>query len=217
MSGLNVHRFLVVAAATVISAGLVVGSASAASAHEALSSTNPEAGASVSELPAVELVFTDVILDEPTAAKTVVIGPDDRYYETGCSDVDEAVMTTPVALGAAGEYRVLWRAVSGDGHPISDEYSFTYQPAAGAAAAAGRETPACGDDGQLAEESPAAQVTVAPSDLASESPASSAEADAAVVAEQGAPVWVWVVVAVGVVAVIAIVAAVVRGLRRKTP
>ena len=213
MSGLNVHRFLVVAAATVISAGLVVGSASAASAHEALSSTNPEAGASVSELPAVELVFTDVILDEPTAAKTVVIGPDDRYYETGCSDVDEAVMTTPVELGEAGEYRVLWRAVSGDGHPISDEYSFTYQPAAGAAAAAGRETPACGDDGQPAEEAPAAQVTVAPSDLGSEPPAASAEADDAAVAEQGAPVWVWVIVAVGVVAVIAIVAAVVRGQR----
>ncbi|MDY0909513.1 copper resistance protein CopC [Microbacterium sp. CFBP9034] len=34
-------------------------------------------------------------------------------------------------LGAAGDYRVLWRAVADNGHPISSEYSFTYAPVEG--------------------------------------------------------------------------------------
>ncbi|PZT98950.1 MAG: hypothetical protein DI630_17925 [Gordonia sp. (in: high G+C Gram-positive bacteria)] len=216
MSRRPVRRPVQIASAIALSLGLVLASASTASAHEALSSTNPAEGATVTELAAVELVFTDEILDEPTSGRTEVLGPDGRNYETDCAQIDGAVMTTAVALGAAGEYRVLWRAVSGDGHPISAEYSFTYAPPAGAVAAAGSDGSVCGDDGQVVEPSPVAEITVAPTDLPSETPTDAAAADPASTQDQGAGVWVWVGVTAGVVALIALIAWLIAARRRKS-
>ena len=36
------------------------------------------------------------------------------------------MLTGNVPELTAGEYRVLWKTVSADGHPVSGEFSFTY-------------------------------------------------------------------------------------------
>lgn len=215
MSRRHVMKPIQIASAIALSLGLVLASGSAASAHEALSSTNPGEGATVAELAEVELVFTAEILDEPTSGRTEVLGPDGRHYETNCAQIDGAVMTTAVELGAAGEYRVLWRAVSGDGHPISAEYSFTYAPAV-ASEGAGTELSVCGEDGRLVEPSPTAEITVAPSDLPSETPADATATDPASSQDQGAGVWVWVGATAGVVMVIALIAWLIAARRKKS-
>ena len=40
-------------------------------------------------------------------------------------------LSTKITAGSAGTYKVMWRAVSSDGHPIEGKYSFTVQAPAG--------------------------------------------------------------------------------------
>lgn len=215
MSHPRMKKSFLIASTIALSVGLVAASASAASAHEALASTNPGEGATVTELAAVELVFTAEILDTMNTGRTEVLGPDELHYETSCARIDGTVMTTDVQLGAAGEYRVLWRAVSGDGHPISSEYSFTYAPAGGATAVAGTAESVCGDDGRVIE--PAPETTPTATELPSETPTVAADegSDSAAAEDQGADVWPWVGATVGGVVVIAVIAWLVAARRKK--
>jgi methionine-rich copper-binding protein CopC len=136
-----------------------------ASAHNYLVSSSPAAGSTVDAPPSeVTLTFNDVILDlaaaggaggdagagsSPAAGGSSVVqvtGPDGHgtHYETGCATDAGRSVSVPVALGGSGEYRVTWRVVSADGHPVSDSIAFTYQAPAGAAASAGTpDGPGC--------------------------------------------------------------------------
>ncbi|WP_241992891.1 copper resistance CopC family protein [Cryobacterium frigoriphilum] len=127
-------------------------SAAPASAHNYLVSSSPEAGAVVMQQPGVISVTTnDALLDlDGTGAGSAiqVSGPSDAplYYGDGCVSVAGATAETSAELGAAGEYTVTWQVVSTDGHPISDTFTFDWQPASGQALAEGVATaPACGD------------------------------------------------------------------------
>ncbi|MGO7565082.1 copper resistance protein CopC, partial [Rhizobium johnstonii] len=68
-------------------------------------------------------------------------------------------MSTAAALGEPGDYTLAWQAVSADGHPISGEVPFSWDPATPLEVSAGSTTaPECGataDDG--ASETPAAE------------------------------------------------------------
>lgn len=122
--------------------------APAASAHDSLESSVPAAGETVQAMETVTLTFSEPLLDLGGPENSFVIrvvGPDDRYYETGCLSLDHASASAPVALGPAGEYDVLWQVVSTDGHPISGEYPFSYDPLPGAVSAEGKGRPACGE------------------------------------------------------------------------
>ena len=50
------------------------------------------------------------------------------YYGDGCVEVVDATMSAIPALGAPGEYTMLWQAVSADGHSIDGEIPFTWAP-----------------------------------------------------------------------------------------
>jgi methionine-rich copper-binding protein CopC len=218
MSQLHPKRSLQIAAVIALACGLIVAPGTAASAHEALASANPADGETVSQLAAVELVFSAEITAEPVTSRTTqVIGPDGRHYETDCSAVAGAFMTTPVALGAAGDYRVLWRAVSADGHPISGEYTFSYAPTADASVSPGMDQPACDENGQrVIQETPKPVATIEASELPQAEPTGSASpTPVSVGAERGADVWPWVAATAGGIAVIAVIAWVLRA-RRKT-
>ena len=136
-------RVLVVAA---IAGGVVLGVAPAASAHDSLVAASPAPGDTVASLDAVDLTFSANLLNLGAGNIVIVVGPDGRHYETDCTAVAGTALTTPVALGPAGDYKVTWRAVSSDGHPVSDTYAFTYAPAPGAVAAAGSAGPVCATD-----------------------------------------------------------------------
>jgi methionine-rich copper-binding protein CopC len=133
-------------------AALALSAPLAASAHDSLDSSTPAAGTTVDSVDAVTLTFSEPVLalgkDQQSTAVQVRKG--DRYFETDCPSLSDAVVSAPVALGGAGEYEVVWQVVSDDGHPVSGSYTFTYAPAAGTTAAQGRATPACGGQASAA-------------------------------------------------------------------
>lgn len=114
-----------------VAAGLLAGCAALlwpalpASAHAALVHTDPGAGAVLAAAPAeVRLRFTEAV--SPVAAQTAVLTP------TG----GRADVAPPVSAGQSvvlrldtgltdGTYRVTYRVVSDDGHPVAGGFSFS--------------------------------------------------------------------------------------------
>ncbi|WP_104087806.1 MULTISPECIES: copper resistance CopC family protein [unclassified Cryobacterium] len=137
-------------AAAVIALALGWGAAPA-SAHNDEIGSSPEAGSVVTEQPGEFSVTTsDLLLDlggTGAGSAMVVTGPADAplFYGDGCAIVSGATVATAAQLGAAGQYTVIWQTVSIDGHPISDEFTFDWQPAADQVLADGVATaPTCG-------------------------------------------------------------------------
>lgn len=171
--GVSVLRF--VALALLTGAALLLGSAPAW-AHARLDTSDPADGSTLATGPAqVSLTFTEPV--QPGFSTLTVIGPDGVDYRSGGpSEGGDTVGTAVQPLGPAGKYRIGYRVVSADGHPISGSVAFTLTapgPAAGAPAPSGAPAPAA-----------------AP-------PASDAVPDAAPEGDDGgAPVWPWIVGAV---------------------
>ncbi|PPF69979.1 copper resistance protein CopC [Clavibacter michiganensis] len=228
------------ATAALAVAGLAQGSgpdgASPASAHDYLVSSSPAAGSTVDAPPTeVALTFSDVILDlgaggdasdgsAPASGGSSVVqvtGPDGAgtRFETGCAVNAGRVVSVPVALGGSGEYRVTWRVVSADGHPVSDSIAFTYRAPAGAVASAGTEAgPDCGASaGGAAGSGASSSAPAAGSDAGAADP-STADAGTAAAQEAGVAPYLGVIVGVGigivVLAAAAVVLIVVTGRRR---
>jgi methionine-rich copper-binding protein CopC len=153
-------RARITTAALGVAAGLllVVGAASPAQAHDALVGSTPEENSTVDTVDGITLTFSDVLLNlegVESAFAIQVLGPDGRYYTDGCVTLAGAEISATAELGAPGTYEVLWQVVSADGHPISDRYSFDYQPAADMTAAEGRaEQPVCDATGGASEPEP---------------------------------------------------------------
>jgi copper resistance protein C len=104
---------------------LVLGTATAASAHTALESSNPAEGSTVTApLPAVDLTFSGAVL----VREVTVTGPDGAPAVAGAATAAGGVVTQPVALAAAGTYTVGYAVTSSDGHPVEGTVSFTYAP-----------------------------------------------------------------------------------------
>ena len=135
-------------------AGLAISAASAAAAapafaHDTVVSSSPYNGETVTTpIDTVTVSFSDELLALSADASGFAIqitDADGGHHESGCVTVDGSDASTGVALGEAGEYDVTWQVVSGDGHPISGRYSFTWQPTAVTVAAPAWNTaPACG-------------------------------------------------------------------------
>jgi len=150
------HRLTALAASIGVGLVLATAGATAASAHDTLENTDPAKGSTVKSLSAVALTFSADPLGTDGATVIQVIGPDKKYYETACPDLNGPVVSSPVALGGAGTYEVLWRVVSSDGHPISGSYTFAYAPDGTASpAAAGSAKPVCGPAASATTDAPA--------------------------------------------------------------
>ncbi|GAA1831228.1 copper resistance CopC family protein [Agromyces salentinus] len=152
-SGRRVRGILGAAAVVAASALLVSVPAISASAHNSVISTTPAEGEVVTQQPGqVSLVTNDDLLDLGTGAAMLVRGPDGLYYGDGCAVIDGASAAAAVDLGEPGTYTVTWQVVSTDGHPISGEWAFDWQPADGVALGTGTDAPACGGDAAPATE-----------------------------------------------------------------
>jgi methionine-rich copper-binding protein CopC len=143
-----------IAAGVVLAVATLGFSATAAFAHNYVVGTTPAADAVVTEQPGtVSITTNDNLLDlsgEGAGSAIQVSGPTDapRYYGDGCATVAGPTVSTEVQLGAAGEYTVVWQTVSTDGHPISDTFTFTWEPDAAQVLAAGSaEAPVCATAG----------------------------------------------------------------------
>lgn len=107
---------------------LTVGSlatATPASAHDELVSTDPESGSTVETMPEeLVLTFSGILSTEDGATELAVTDADGASLADGDPEVVETTVTQPLAGEATGPITVQWKVVSSDGHPISGEFSF---------------------------------------------------------------------------------------------
>ena len=107
---------------------VLVSPAAPASAHDELIGSSPAAGAEVDAVPdELVLTFSGVLLDEPGATQVVVTDAAGTDLTDGDPTLDGTKLTQPLAAdtAAAGTVTVIWRVVSSDGHPVSDQFSFS--------------------------------------------------------------------------------------------
>lgn len=142
-------RTLAIAALT---GAAVLGIAAPAQAHDYLISSTPEAGSTITGLPATFSVTTnEALLDlagDGSGFGLQVTDAAGLYYGDGCLAVADATLSTGATLGDPGTYTLAWQVVSEDGHPVSGEFSFTWAPAAAAQTVTGEAAPpVCGVTG----------------------------------------------------------------------
>ena len=129
---LPVLRPLVAAVAT--AGALLLVAAPSASAHDALVSTTPAGGSTVASAPsAITLTFEEPPTTQGMAVSlTAPDGTVSKLVPTLAGDV----VTAPVSGSLdPGAYRVAWRIVADDGHPVTGTFAFTIAGATSSAPA----------------------------------------------------------------------------------
>ncbi|WP_395952328.1 copper resistance protein CopC [Actinomadura sp. 3N508] len=119
-------------AARIAAGALAVGtvlavSAAPASAHTALTASNPKKGSSVAAPSEIVLTYTENI----RLPRVLLTDASGKQYQAGTAKAVDNKVTQPVS-GALpnGKYTVGWRVVSVDGHPVSGTYKFTVEGSA---------------------------------------------------------------------------------------
>jgi hypothetical protein len=155
---------------------LVLFAAVPASAHNYLVASNPTEGQTLTELPSEFSVSTnDTLLDLAGDGGGFAIQITDdagAYFGDGCFTIRNDTLSTGASLGEAGDYLMRWQLVSADGHTVSGEINFEWQPDANQTISDPLSgPPACGG-GTLEESTPPADSTdTAQDEAASESAA----------------------------------------------
>ena len=97
-----------------------------ASAHTEIDHTSPSANSSVEAgTQTISVVFTDKILNLANSSEVVITDANGDEVATSCLEVKKTSLNIEAFLGAAGDYKVVWRTVAEDGHPISGDFGFT--------------------------------------------------------------------------------------------
>ena len=109
--------------APLIAGGVLLGTASPATAHAGLVSSNPASRSELEQMPAeVRLTFNEV-MNRPSYV--TVTSPDGSVVAEGEGAVDGAEVVQQVDdPGQAGTYRVDYRVISADGHPVEGALEF---------------------------------------------------------------------------------------------
>lgn len=169
---------------TVVAALLLLLTVGTAAAHSRLEGSDPPDGASLAAGPTkVSLRFNEQV--QQGFATVTVVGPGNTAWQDGATTTaGDTVSVAVKPLGPAGVYRIGYRVVSEDGHPVTGSVSFTLTKAG-----SGVGTP----------------ITAGPTASAPDqgTPAGAAATDA-----DGSPVWPWIVGAA-----VLVVAGVVAALR----
>jgi copper resistance protein C len=113
-------RSLVVLLATVV---LVMLGRGAADAHAELVSTSPEDGSRIASAPAsVALTFSEDV----ESGFVAVRAPDDSMMTTSKPRISGTTMTADLEPSdQRGRFTVAYRVVTGDGHPVAGQFTFT--------------------------------------------------------------------------------------------
>lgn len=191
-------------------ATLVVLVPGVASAHDTLLSTDPVDGAKGAAPDAITLTFSGEVAQ--VGATVAVTGGDGAAVTDGAPQVEGTTVVQPLVDGlAAGDYEVVWRVTSQDGHPISGSFGFGVEGEAaegagdgtdqGAAAGGAAQAAAGSTDEATAEEATAEETTPAAD---ADEPAGQDVVTRSDDAQTGLPGWVWVVVGLSVVGLLAL-------------
>lgn len=99
-----------------------------AQAHDALSSSSPSNGDTVTTNPGkVSITLTKApSTDLPGSNIIKVTAPDGHVISSGEVTLEDATLSTTAEIDHPGEHKVEWRTVSADGHPIDGTFTFTY-------------------------------------------------------------------------------------------
>ncbi|WP_282836527.1 copper resistance CopC family protein [Microbacterium flavum] len=109
-----------------VAALALVLAAAPAWAHDELIGSDPAAGSEIDALPSeLTLTFSGVLMDEPGATEVVVTDATGASLVGGDPVLDGTRLTQPLTGSASGAVTVIWRVVSSDGHPVSDQFTFT--------------------------------------------------------------------------------------------
>ena len=113
--------------AALLLGALTVLPAGPAQAHDRLTSSDPESGATLSEAPEdIELTFSATVQD--VGGSVDLVDGDGDAVDVGSMSADGSTVTTSVDEELpAGDYEVRWRVVSSDGHPISGVVTFSVE------------------------------------------------------------------------------------------
>lgn len=142
-------------------AALTFGVAAPANAHNYLVESTPTEGETLTQLPEQFIITTnDDLLDLGDDAGGFALQVQDAaglFYGDGCVVVDGPSMTADAALGAPGAYLLTWQVVSIDGHTVSGQIPFAWEPDDITESSTGSATaPVCGEATQEPEPSPTA-------------------------------------------------------------
>ncbi len=189
--------------------------AAPAEAHDSLLGSEPPDGA-VLPTPPTQVVLTFSEPPSAVGAEVLVQGPGGALPAQGAATVDGVTVTQALAPDLpAGDYAVTWRAVSGDGHPVTGTFAFSVT----ATSPTATPTPATPTPATVASPTPSASPSASPSadprPVPSES-ASPAPSDAADSGD-GAPwrsAWPWLIAVAVVVAAAAAATVRRRGVAR---
>ena len=175
-----------------------------ASAHSDLESTNPADGERLAAAP-TELTFTFSEELLPDFVNFVAVDPGGQTTELTVTAVDgaTAVIAWPGAL-PGGDWRIEYRVVSQDGHPVNGHIVFSYpaaSPSPTSASPSPTSTPTSTPTSAAPTASPAPESSsAAPSPSASPAAAESPTSTG----------WLIALIAVGILVIIAIVGLVAR-------
>ena len=140
-----------------IALGLVLAVSLPASAHDEVVGQTPEQGSIVQagerEI-AIEISGTPMILEDGSGNEISVTLPDGSSLYQGCLVIEGQRGFLPVDLDQSGEYKVSWRMVSSDGHPISGDFSFQVENSNGYVANPEFQYPDCAAQPMLISEAP---------------------------------------------------------------
>jgi copper transport protein len=121
--------------------------------HATLLSSEPAAKATLTTSPTrIRLVFSEEV--EPSLGRIRLVAPDGSIVtlKQAGDPHDVSALIGPITSPlAAGVYRVEWRIVSEDGHPIDGKYSFTVAPSASSTPPATAAVPSGGTAAVAAE------------------------------------------------------------------
>lgn len=105
-----------------------------AQAHPKLISTEPQADAQAISPTKIELRFSEALLTQFSRAKLLLTGTPGTTHPPILIDVKlsssvdaKTMLITPAQPLATGSYRVEWRAVASDTHPVKGTLSFAVQ------------------------------------------------------------------------------------------
>jgi methionine-rich copper-binding protein CopC len=159
---------------------MVTATATPAYAHAELTASTPAKGASLAAAPArVSLTFNEPV--RLGADPISVTGPGNVAWTVGKPTVAGAKITAPVQpTGPAGRYTLAYQVISADGDTVTGSVPFTLTTPAASTSTAPTTTTST----ETAAPNPSRPV---------DSAASSEEAD------EGVPVWVWLVAAAALV------------------
>lgn len=158
--------------ALVASVAAALATSAPAAAHNALVSADPADGSTVEVAPErVTLTFDDEVIELGSVIE--VFGPGGSLVSTGDVEIDGAIASQELAGDLpAGDYTIVWRITSADGHPVEGELGFTATngvvPAAEETTAPDDEpTPNDEESPATSDPTPSAQESAEPTDTAS--------------------------------------------------